>query len=126
MLNTPRYIWLHSIIFMWLVMATTISAETKPTLWGYGVKPCGDYIQMWLGVEKGLPEDIAAYRRYQDWLSGFVSGLNTAVNTDVLTGVTIDGAMRRIYLYCEDHHKKDVYTATRDLVRQLNEVEVTP
>jgi hypothetical protein len=67
----------------------------------------------------GAEEDIAAYRRYRDWLSGFVSGLNTATGMDVLAGVDVEGALRRIYLYCEDHHRDDVYTAVRELVRQL-------
>lgn len=109
-----------------ILFATSVLAETQPTLWGYGVKSCDDYVTMWLGVEQGQPEEIIAYQRYQDWLSGFISGINTAVNTDVLTGVTVDGAMRRIYIYCEDHHKNDVYTATRELVRQLNTIDISP
>jgi hypothetical protein len=105
------------------LLLTAQALAHGPPLWGYGVKGCDDYARMWLGMRAGEQGAIGEYRRYQDWLSGFVSGLNIATGSDVLAGADIEGALRRIYRYCDEHRKADVYAAVRVLVRQLSTVE---
>ena len=46
--------------------------------------------------------------------------MNLATGQDVLVGVEIESAMRRIHLYCDEHRKEDFFTATMDLVRLLS------
>ena len=75
---------------------------------------------MWPGVETGVEKDIDEFMRYQDWLAGFVSGLNLATGRDALAGVTLEGALGRIRLYCVEHRKDDFFSATMDLVRILS------
>jgi hypothetical protein len=105
-----------------LVMATLLSgaprlsAEALPPLWGYGVKTCESY----LSAAEGADPQVGEYRRYEDWLTGFVSGLNLATGQDVLLGADVGSAMRRIRAYCRGHAQEDFFTATMDLIRMLN------
>ena len=94
-----------------------------PPLWGYGIKSCATYTAARIGWEQGAENQIAEYRRFEDWLTGFVSGLNLATGQDVLVGVTVDSAMRRIHLYCDDHRRRDFFAATMDLVRLLSKLK---
>ncbi len=113
---------------VWLVAgalaAGLVQADpVTPPLWGYGIQSCDRYAGAWSGAEAGEEAAIAEYRRYEDWLTGFVSGLNLATGQDVLAGVDIRGAMRRTYLYCDDHRKEDFFAATMDLVRLLSQLK---
>jgi hypothetical protein len=104
-----------------LLLGGAFSASADlPPVWGYGVKSCDAYVQASSGTEQGVETDIAEYRRFQDWLSGFVSGLNLATGRDVLADADIEGAMRRIQMYCDEHRKEDFFTATMELVRVLS------
>ena len=107
----------------WMPPTAESSPNKMPPLWGYGVNSCDAYVAAWNGREQGIDEHIAEYRRYEDWLTGLVSGLNLATGQDVLVGVTVDSAMRRIYLYCDDHRKDDFFTAAMDLVRMLSQLK---
>ncbi|WP_462321344.1 hypothetical protein [Halochromatium sp.] len=89
----------------------------NPTLWGYGVRSCSDYEQASAAAESGSP---AEYQRYQDWVAGFVSGLNLAVDEDVLSGSGIETLMRRTLSHCKAHPSDDFFTATMNLIRQLS------
>ncbi len=106
-----------------LLLPCAAMSEPLPPLWGYGVKSCDNYVRVWQGQEEGQEVEIAEFRRYEDWLTGFVSGLNLATGQDVLVGVSMEGAMRRIHLYCDDHRKEDFFTATMDLVRLLSQLK---
>ncbi len=106
-----------------LLFATGVQAAKMPPLWGYGVKSCHHYAVAWSGREEGVEAEIAEYRRYEDWLAGFVSGVNLATGQDVLVGVSIESAMRRIHLYCDEHRKVDFFSATMDLVRLLSQLK---
>ena len=97
-------------------------ADEKPALFGYGVKSCDDFIKAWDEREKGIDQGIAEYRRYEDWLAGFVSGLNLATGQDVLRGAQIEGAMRRAQVHCDNKRKDDFFTATMDLVKMLSQL----
>lgn len=97
-------------------------AESLPPLWGHGVKRCDAFVQAALGRERdGMA--AAEFQRYQDWLSGFLSGLNLATGKDVLAGATLEVALRRIGDHCEEHRDHDVFTATMDLVRLLSSLK---
>jgi len=111
------------VIFLCLLCAAGVHADKMPPLWGYGVKSCDDYAAAWNGRLEGVEAEIGEYRRYEDWLTGFVSGMNLATGQDVFVGVEIDSAMRRIHLYCDEHRKEDFFTATMDLVRLLSKLK---
>lgn len=109
------------LLAMTLACATpVVQAGKLPPLWGYGVKTCDDFLGAARGSEQGAEPQIAEYRRYQDWLTGFLSGLNLATGQDVLKGADIEGSLRRIRAHCGGHPKDDFFTATMDLVRMLS------
>ena len=97
-------------------------ADEKPALFGYGVRSCDDFIKAWDERAEGIDQGIAEYRRYEDWLAGFVSGLNLATGQDVLRGAQIEGAMRRAQVHCDNKRKDDFFTATMDLVKMLSQL----
>ena len=98
------------------VAAVTARAEKMPPIWGYGVKTCNQYLK----AVEGDPDGRGESRRYEDWLTGLVSGLNLATGKDVLKGADIESAMRRIRAHCGGNKKDDFFTATMDLVRMLS------
>lgn len=106
-----------------LLLPATLWAEERPQLWGYGVKPCRDYRVVFNGTGLGQEAAILEYMRYQDWLGGFVSGLSLTAGKDVLRGVDIEGAMRRIQILCDAEPDADFFNATLALIRQLDELE---
>ena len=110
-------------LFPVLLSGPLPAQEKAPPLWGYGIKSCDHYVQAWNGREAGEEGALAEYRRYSDWLSGFASGLNLATGMDVLVGVEIKGALRRIHLYCDEHRKEDFFAATMDLVKLLSQLK---
>ena len=98
------------------VTAVTVHAEKMPPPWGYGVKTCDQFVKAVESDTDGRGES----RRYEDWLTGFVSGLNLATGKDVLKGADIESAMRRIRAHCGGNGRDDFFTATMDLVRMLS------
>ncbi|MFP4077194.1 MAG: hypothetical protein ACLFQ1_08915 [Halochromatium sp.] len=105
-------------ILLLLLAGTSHGAfALKPALWGYGVRGCAEYAQASTAADAGDP---AAYRRYQDWAGGFVSGLNLALDEDVLSGAGIDTLMRRTLDHCNANPEDDFFTATMDVVRRLS------
>jgi hypothetical protein len=103
-----------------LGVAPPLYAEKMPPLWGYGVKTCGSFLEAAKGMDDGVGGQAAEYGRYEDWLTGFVSGLNLATGQDVFKGADVDSAMRRIRAHCGGHRKQDFFNATMDLVRMLS------
>jgi hypothetical protein len=91
-----------------------------PPLWGYGVKTCSAFLAAAEAQGAQAEGPGAEYRRYEDWLTGLVSGLNLATGQDVLVGADIESAMRRIGAYCRGHTEEDFFTAAMDLVRTLS------
>lgn len=94
-------------------------AEGAPVLWGVGVKPCSDFLA-------SAPADPSAqaiagegYRRYREWLSGLVTGLNLATGRDVLNGAQLDAAMIRIRANCERHPNDDFFNASMRLLKSM-------
>ncbi|WP_428605609.1 hypothetical protein [Sedimenticola sp.] len=103
---------------LWVVLP--LHAQQIPQVLGYGVKGCDHYNRVFEGWENGQGEQIAEYIHYQDWLTGLVTGLSLATGMDVLKGVEIKGALRRIQVYCDEHPTDDFFTASMDLVRILS------
>jgi hypothetical protein len=93
------------------------AAAPTPQLWGYGVRSCANYLAACETADAG---NAAEYQRYEDWLTGFVSGLNLALDEDVLSGSGIETAMRRTRAHCEGNPEDDFFAAAMDLVRLLS------
>ena len=103
-----------------LAPVCAVQADKLPPLWGYGVKTCDAYLSAVDGNDQGDELQTWEYRRYEDWLTGFVSGLNLATGKDVLVGADVNSAMRRIRAWCGGHQKEDFFAGTMDLVRMLS------
>ncbi len=115
---------IKQILLLALLQLSLASANAAPSqLLGYGVKPCEAYLEAYEGWEGGLEEQIEQYLHYRDWLTGFVSGLNLTMGEDVLHGIEVAGAMRRIQLYCDEHPTKDFFTASISLIKLLSNLE---
>lgn len=99
-----------------MLVANGAPAASAPELWGFGVRSCTDYVDACETADAG---NAAEYQRYEDWLTGFVSGLNLALGDDVLSGSGIETAMRRTRAHCEGNPDDDFFAATMDLVRLL-------
>lgn len=92
----------------------------QPQVIGYGVKECEEYVTVFEGWEQGDESAIMEYLRYRGWLAGLVTGLSLATGSDVLKGVEVKGAMRRIQVYCDDHPDRDFFNASMELIRILD------
>jgi hypothetical protein len=110
----------RAVLVLALLASPPVFAEKLPPVWGYGVKSCADFLSAAQGWDTGGEPESTEYRRYQDWLTGLVTGLNLATGKDVLRGADINGAMGRIRAHCGGHPKDDFFTATMDLVRMLS------
>ena len=89
----------------------------KQVLWGYGVRTCADFES---AAETADAGDFAEYQRYEDWLTGFISGLNLAMGIDALSGSGIDTAMIRTRKQCGEHPSDDFFNAAMRFVRTLS------
>ena len=112
-----RNISLFIIVFSNLALTV---ADEKPQLMGIGANQCRAYLLAFKGWEQGQAEQIGKYLQYREWFSGMGTGLSLATAQDVLHGVEIDGAMRRIQLYCDEKPDDDFFTASMDLIRILS------
>ena len=59
--------------------ASKPQADELPPLWGYGVKSCNEFLSAAEGNRSGSGSMPTDYDRYEDWLTGFISGLNLAM-----------------------------------------------
>jgi hypothetical protein len=99
--------------------ATAARAAPSPTLWGYGVKSCSDFLTTAPGL--GTPAAVASdeYLRYREWLAGLVTGINLTTASDVLAGAELEAAMGRIRSHCQAHPRDDFFNAAMALIRSL-------
>jgi hypothetical protein len=107
---------LPALLFALSCLPVAAQAE-KQVLWGYGVRGCADFTAAAVQADAG---DFAEYQRYEDWLTGLISGLNLATGTDVLSGSGIETAMRRTRRQCEEHPQDDFFNASMRFVRSLS------
>ncbi|WP_295393118.1 hypothetical protein [uncultured Thiodictyon sp.] len=99
---------------------TTAAAAAGPTIWGYGVKPCRDFLAAAPGDTAPSAVGGNEYLRYREWLAGLVTGLNLATATDVLSGAELDAALNSIRARCQARPSDDFFSATMNLVRSLS------
>ncbi len=94
------------------------AAAEGPTLWGYGVKSCQEFVA---AAPAAGAEAVgnAEFPRYREWLAGLVSGLNVATGMDVLKGAELEAALTRIRAHCQDHPQDDFFNASLVLVKSL-------
>jgi hypothetical protein len=94
-------------------------ANAGPTVWGYGVKSCRDFLNAAPG--DGTPSAVAGaeYARYREWLAGFVTGLNLATASDTLAGAELDAALTSIRTRCQMRPGDDFFNASMNLIRSL-------
>lgn len=117
MTATPRTAAFGGLLIALLSSATAqAQTESARTLWGYGVRSCADYVA---ACEQDDAGDAAEFQRYEDWLTGFISGLNLATGEDMLGGSGIGSAMRRTRAFCERKPDHDFFNASMDFVRTL-------
>lgn len=104
-----------------LLGLTLLGQAGAAPLLGHGARSCEDYLTTWRGWDKNQAKEVAEMYRYEDWLAGFVSGLNLTTNDDQLLGLGVDSVLRRNQIYCDEHPKDDFVTATMAFIRSLKE-----
>jgi hypothetical protein len=122
----PRQVAVGLTVLLTLELSTLAGpALGAPTLWGYGVKSCKEYLAVSAG--NGSPASVAGkeYGRYREWLAGLVTGLNLATGTDVLGGAELDAALTRIGAHCRNKPADDFFNASMSLIRSLGQVKGT-
>ena len=105
------------VLYLWSAGAVALEG---PQVWGYGVKQCRSFLTAFEGWDSGVDADIVEYLRYRSWMSGVATGLSLATSKDILRGMDPDGALRRIRIYCDEKPDHDFFSATLDLIRQLD------
>lgn len=110
------------LVLLFLISSPSFAGEPAQVS-GYGVKSCEDYVKVTSAAELGQESMIAHYLNYQEWLAGLSTGLSLATGMDVLHGVKVKGAMRRILVYCDDHPTDDFFTASMDLIKILDDLK---
>ena len=111
-------------IAMLLFFVSSVSvAENSPEVLGYGVKSCSAYLDTYARQKKGEDIAILEYLRYQDWVTGLVTGLSLATAMNVLGDVDVESVMRRVQIECEEHPDEDFFTATTKLIKQISSLK---
>ena len=115
--TNPRTLWNNrgralgltaGIIALVAVASPGPALSAGQPLWGYGVRTCAEFLRA----------DDAELRRYEDWLTGFLSGLNLATGEDVLRGADLDAALAANGDFCATRPTSDFFNATMALVRE--------
>jgi len=107
------------ICLLWIFCLEAEAAE-QPQLWGYGVQGCEHFLETWQANENADAEGVLEMRRFEDWLTGLVSGLSLATGEDVLRGADIPTALRRIHFHCKSHQEDDFFNASMEMIRVLS------
>jgi hypothetical protein len=105
-----------TLLALLLALHPAPAAAAERVLWGYGVRGCDDYIAAAKAADAGNAAELG---RFEDWLAGFISGLNLAVAEDVLRGSGLGTAMTAAREYCTDNTGQDFFNAAMDHVRNL-------
>lgn len=109
-------------LLLWLGLGLGLGGQLQAaSLLGHGVHRCEDYLTTWRGWDNNEAKAVAEMYRYEDWLSGFISGLNLISGDDQLLGLGVDSVLRRNQVYCDEHPKDDFMTATMAFIRSLKD-----
>lgn len=103
-----------------------VLAETRPEVWGYGVQGCVQYMEAYIGQSKKDPRAVSEFRLYREWFAGTISGLSAATAMDVLKGMELEDALKRLQVLCQQQAAEDVFTMTMTLVRERNTPGAAP
>lgn len=106
-----------------LAIAAPPAGADTGGLVGVGLKRCEGLTAAGRSADRGEDAGILELRRYADWVAGFVSGLNLATGEDLLRGLQLDGALRRVALHCADHPDEEFFTAVQTVLRALQAPE---
>ncbi len=109
-----------SLFLSFFLLTAASLAQERPLVRDYGVKGCDQYLQTSTRAEQGDALAVSDRLRYRAWLGGLTTGLSLATGMDVYKGVELEGALRRIRLYCEQNPGDDFFTAAMDLVKTLS------
>ncbi|MBV5309475.1 hypothetical protein [Chromatium okenii] len=120
--------WTRYLVGM-LLASSALAADkpaTIPALWGYGMKPCADFLAAAPADALSIPLADEDYRRYREWLAGLVTGLNLTTGRDVLRDAELDAAMIRIRVLCAARPDDDFFNASLRLIRSLGQLDAAP
>ncbi len=102
-----------------IVSQASLAAE-NPQVWGYGVKECREYNGVFEGWSAGQESAIVEYLRFRSWFAGIATGISLATGEDILKGVEMSGAMRRIQVYCDEHPDESFFGSSMQFIRGLS------
>jgi hypothetical protein len=105
-----------ALLALLLALHAAPAATAEQVLWGYGVRGCDDYVAAAKAADGGAAGELG---RFEDWLAGFISGLNLALGEDVLRGSGLNTAMNAAREYCTENSRQDFFNAAMDHVRNL-------
>ena len=90
-------------------------ANAYPT---YGFSEC----EYWVDAEKGSGEDSLGLKvlSLKSWVSGYISGMNTALKTDVANGADVVTTYDYIIYYCSKHKEGTSFDAIADMIDKLS------
>jgi hypothetical protein len=102
--------WRAAVIFLFLG-ALPLAHADDVTTYGAGLRSCADYVET---RDQGTPDLVA----YTDWLSGYLSGVNTTSNhrNNFLNHEDFEGAMSWIGDFCRRHPTQRLAEAAWTLV----------
>jgi hypothetical protein len=119
---------LLAVCFGLLLMAVA-HAEPIVAVMGGGQNSCGKFIGAIGGAPPGKYREmntgsgvfVSEYRRYQEWLMGFVSGFNSAHSDDFEQQVKIDLAGMDLWMrnWCNQHPTKKVFQAASAFINEM-------
>ena len=115
---------MYRLFYLPLFLLLSSADVSSAVMQGYGVKSCHEFLANQALVEKNDVNAIVDDLRYRSWLSGFVSGINLATDDDVLRGVTIDSAMRRIAIVCDEKARYSFRESSMDFLEQLRALPI--
>ncbi len=112
------------IVMLLAVLPTAQAAE--PQVWGYGVQGCAPYMETFIGQANKDPRAVSEFRLYREWLAGVISGMSAATAMDVLQGLELEEALKRLHALCQQQASEDVFTMAMTLVRERNTPNAAP
>lgn len=106
---------MKKITFILLSLLFMREANAYPT---YGASEC----KYWLDAEKGTDKDSLDLKALslKSWVSGFISGMNVALKTDVANGADVSTTYDYVIYYCSQHKEGTSYDAIADMLDKLS------
>jgi hypothetical protein len=95
-----------ALMFLMGAGATTTAHAVEVTTYGFGLQPCGAYLD---DRKKQNADEVA----FIEWLGGYLSGVNaTSTHTsNILGDLNLKGAVNKLVSYCHAHPLQTVAVA---------------